>query len=263
VVTKTKPVDDMIGPTARYERYIAAKDRFFKPAIINFFSREFPQLFGPVTRENIANELIGIFEKMNPETERLKHGQIFWNALDKNTRADSPKRRYVPVVLTLTTSEEIEKIANGKSFVKVREDSVARVIKEAYQQGGILSMRDIALIFSISDTRASYIRKKYEQEHKIVLPHTGSLHDMGSCITHKVQIVYKVIVEKKDPTQAAYETNHTQQAVDRYLNDFHRVNTLYINNQDIDFIHTVTNIAKHVVKQYIEIIEKYVQKHEK
>lgn len=248
----------MIGHTARYERYIAAKDRFFKPAIINFFSREFPQLFGPVTRENIANELMDIFEKMNPETHRLKHGQVFWNALDKNTRADSPKRKYVPVILTLVTSDEIENIAKGKPFVKVREDAVVRVIKEAYRQGGILSMRDIALIFNISDSTASSIRKKYEQEHKTILPHTGSLHDMGSCITHKVQIIYKVIVEKKDPTQAAYETNHTQQAVDRYLNDFHRVNTLYKNNHDIDFIHTVTNIAKHVVKQYIEIIENYI-----
>jgi len=252
----------MIGPTARYKRYIAAKDRFFKPAIINFFTREFPSLFGPVTRQNIADEIISIFEKQNPQSERLKHGQIFWNALDKRTRADSPKRKYVPVILTLVTSEEVEKIANGKAFAKVRQDSIARVIREAYQQGGILSMRDIALIFSISDCQASILRKQYEQEHSVILPHAGSLQDMGSCVTHKVQIVYKVIVEKKDPTQAAYETNHTQRAVDRYLNDFHRVNTLYKDNRDIDFIHSVTNIAKYVVIQYIDIIEKYIEKHE-
>jgi len=66
-------------------------------------------------------------------------------------------------------------------------------------------------------------------------------------------------VGKKDPTQAAYETNHSQWAVDRYLNDFHRVNTLYTDNQDINYINSVTNISKHVVKQYINIIEKYAK----
>jgi len=253
----------MFKASDRYNHYISAKDRFFKPAIVNFFTCEFPSLFGPVIRENIASELITIFEKMNPETTRIKHGQIFWNALDKNTRADSPKRKYVPVILTLVSADEIDKLIKGESFTIIKENAIARVITEAYQQGGILSTRDVALMFNISDSYASVIRKRYEKKHNITLPHTGSLHDMGTCITHKVQIVYKVIVEKKDPTQAAYETNHSQQAVDRYLNDYHRVHTLYKNKQDIDFIHSVTNIAKNVVKQYIEIIEKYVKEHEK
>ena len=48
----------MLKPSNRYTHYVSAKDRFFKPAIVNFFTREFPSLFGPVTRENIAGELI-------------------------------------------------------------------------------------------------------------------------------------------------------------------------------------------------------------
>lgn len=253
----------MLSPSSRYEQYAAARDRFFKPAIINFFTREFPSLFGPIIRDNIAYELIAIFEKMNPEISRIKHGQIFWNALDKNTRADSPKRKYVPVILTVVSSDDIEKFVKGVSIITIREDAIARVIKETYEQGGIMSMRDISLIFSMTNQNASKTRKRYEKINNTILPHTGNLHDMGSCITHKVEIVYKVIVEKKDPTQAAYETNHSQQAVDRYLNDFHRVHTLYKNNHDIDFIHTVTNIAKNVVKQYIKIIEKFIKKDEK
>lgn len=251
----------MLTPSFRYKHYASANDRFFKPAIMNFFTREFPSLFGPVIRENIADELIAIFEKMNPETQRIKHGQIFWNALHKNTRADSHKRKYVPVILTVVSPDDIDKLVKGGSIAIVRENAIGRVITEAYKQGGILSMRDVGLIFNINDAYASVIRKNYEKKNNVTLPHTGNLHDMGSCITHKADIIYKVIVEKKDPTQAAYETNHTQQAVDRYLNDFHRVHSLYKNNQDIDFIHTVTNIAKNVVNQYINIIEKYVKKY--
>ena len=77
---------------------------------------------------------------------------------------------------------------------------------------------------------------------------------MGSCISHKTTIIRKVIVEKKDPADVARECHHTQRAVDRYLKDFHRVKTAYKQNQDNDYVHIVTGIAKHVVKQYIEMI---------
>ena len=77
---------------------------------------------------------------------------------------------------------------------------------------------------------------------------------MGSCISHKKTIIRKVIVEKKDPADVARECNHSQRAVDHYLKDFHRVKTAYHQNQDNNYIHIVTGIAKHVVQQYIEII---------
>lgn len=44
-------------------------------------------------------------------------------------------------------------------------------------------------------------------------------------------------------------------AVDRYLNDFKRVKLCYQNNQNIDFISQATAIAKHVVKEYVNIIQ--------
>ena len=249
----------MFKESSRYKHYNSAKDRFLKPAIMNFFQREFPNFLGPVPRANLADELTDIFNKMCPETKHINHGEILWNALDKHTRADSPKRKYIPVTLTLVSTDDVEQLIKGTSVMKVKLDSIARVFRQAYEQGGILSSRDIALIFNISDSYASILRLRYEKENNTTLPHTGSLHDMGTTVTHKVQIVYKVIVEKKDPIQVAYETNHSQNAVDRYLNDFYRVKTIYKDNQDLDYIHVVTNITKYVVAQYIEIIEKYVK----
>ena len=101
------------------------------------------------------------------------------------------------------------------------------------------------------------MRLQYEKEHDCLLPHTGLLHDMGSCISHKKTIIRKVIVEKKDPFDVARECNHSQRAVDRYLKDFYRVKTAYRQNKDKNYVHIVTGIAKHVVKQYIEIINNF------
>ena len=128
------------------KRYSAATDRFFKPVIVNFFAREFPRLFGPLMREKLAEELITLFETLSPETKRIKPGQILWNALDKRTRGDSPNRKYVPVVLSLIIEDDIDQLTKGAPMSQITKNAIARIIREAFAQGGILSSRDIGLL---------------------------------------------------------------------------------------------------------------------
>jgi len=237
------------------KRYSSAKTRFLKPVIMNFFSREFPKLFGPIIREKLADELITLFESNCPDVKRLKPGQLLWNALDKNTRGDSPLRRYVPVVLSIVTENDILQLENGILPSVIAKNTIARIIKQAYQQGGILSTRDVALITLRYSGTVSQLRLSYEKEHNCVLPHTGVLHDMGSSISHKTTIINKVVIQKKDPATAARECNHSQKAADHYLKDYNRVKTVFEQNQDIQYIHQVTGIAQHVVKQYINILQ--------
>jgi hypothetical protein len=236
------------------KRYRSAQARFLKPVIMQFFATECPRFFGPTLREKLADELIRIFDAVAPDRSRLNPGLALCNALDQNTRGDSPRRRYVPVVLTLTCEEDIKQLTDGIATCKIAGQAIARMIREAHQQGGIMSSRDLGLLTLRHGSGVSRLRELYEKEHQCVLPHTGVLHDMGTCVSHKALIVRKVILEKKDPAQVARECNHSQAAVDRYLKDYHRVNTLYKLDQDMDFIHLATQLSKHVIKQYIAII---------
>lgn len=249
----------MIPTKSSVKHYSSAHDRFLKPAIVNFFEREFCGMFGPVVRENIADALIDLFNSLCPESSRLKPGQIVWNALDKRTRADSKKRRYKPVALSLVTDDEVSMFEKGTSVSRTRKIVMARMIREAYQQGAVLSTRDLSLLLVSSSSYLSQLRIEYEREHKTILPHTGVIHDMGTTLTHKRIIIYKYVVEKKDPSIVARETNHSQPAVDKYLKDFNRVKTLVNDNKDINFIHHTTNIARPVIKQYLQIINNYVK----
>lgn len=246
----------VIRPPDCIKRYHSAKARFLKPVIANFFARECPKLFGPVMREKIADELIKLFEALAPEISRLKPGQMLWNALDKNTRGDSPNRKYVPVVLSVICEQDIQLLTQGAHMSKITEKSIVRMIREAYQQGGILSSRDIGLITLRQPSWASSVRRRFEAQNDCTLPHTGALHDMGSTVSHKATIIRKVVLEKKDPSAVARQCNHTQAAVDRYLKDYHRVKTLYNLNHDVEFIHLTTQIAKHVIIEYIKIIDR-------
>jgi hypothetical protein len=249
----------MIQETSSVKHYSSAHDRFLKPAIVNFFEREFCGMFGPVVRENIADALIDLFNSLCPESSRLKPGQILWNALDKRTRADSEKCRYKPVILSLVTDDEVSMFEKGSSVSTIRKNVMARMIKQAYQQGAVLSTRDLSLLLIFSASALSHQRIEYEKEHNTVLPHTGVIHDMGTTLTHKRIIIYKHVVEKKDPSIVARETNHSQLAVDKYLKDFNRVKTLVNDNKDINFIHHTTNISRQVIQQYLQIINNYVK----
>jgi len=249
----------MIPKTSSVKHYSSAHDRFLKPAIVNFFEREFCGMFGPVVRENIADALIVLFNSLCPESSRLKPGQIIWNALDKRTRADSSKRRYQPIILSLVTDDDVSLFEKGVPISTIKKNVIARMINEAYQQGAVLSTRDLSLLLVSSSSYLSSLRIEYEKEHKTILPHTGVIHDMGTTLTHKRIIIFKHVVEKKDPSIVARETNHSQPAVDKYLKDFNRVKTLVNDNKDINFIHHTTNIARPVIKQYLQIINKYVK----
>lgn len=249
----------MLPISWKLKRYRSAHKRFLKPAIENFFKTEFAKSFGPNVRSFIADELIKIFQANNRDINSIKPGQVLWNAVHKDTRADSYKMKLVPVILTLVSEEDISKLEKGLKVSEHKQNVVARILKEAYSQEALLSMRDVSLLMGMSDSYATQTRKKYEEKHNVNLPHPGNLQDMGSCMTHKYQIIYKCVVEKKDPVVAAKETNHSILAVDCYLKDFNRVKTLYLDDKDKDYIHLVTKLSLDLITQYVNIINKYVK----
>lgn len=249
----------MLRKPDEYHRYNSAHGRFIKPIIEDFFRRELPNTFGPNLRSKIADELIRIFESNNRDVQTIKPGQILWNAVHKDTRADSPNRKLVPVVLTIVADEDISNLENKMPVPENRQNIISRITQEASSQGALLSMRDISLLLASNLQGISHDRIKYEKKHSCSLPHTGTLHDMGSCITHKYQIVYKYVIEKKDPFIIAKETNHSLSAVDHYLKDYNRVKLLYLENKPPEYIKLATALPVHVINQYIDIINQYVK----
>lgn len=237
------------------KRFDSAKARFLEPALDNFFKREFPKLLGPILRRKLVEELIKLLQALLPLKAHLKPGQIIWNAVCAKTRADSPNVRYVPVTLTMIDEQDIQQLADGVPMPVIIKQGIARISKEAYAQGALLSMRDIGLLSWRQGTTISAYRKSYEKEHNVSLPHTGSLQDMGSCVSHKSIIIKKIAIDKKDPLAVATETNHSIGAVDRYMKDFNRVRVCYQDGKDEEFISLATGLNKFVVKEYVKLIE--------
>ena len=249
----------MLPISSASKHYSSAHKRFLKPAIENFFKTEFSKSFGPNVRSFIADELIKIFQGNNRDINFLKPGQVLWSAIHKDTKSGAYNMKLVPVILTLVSDDDISKLESGLKITEHRQNVIARMLEEAYSQDALLSMRDVGLLLAINDSIATNTRKTYEERYKVNLPHPGNLQDMGSCITHKYQIIYKCVVEKKDPVIVAKETNHTIMAVDRYLKDYNRVKTLYLDDKDENYIHLVTKLSLNLIAQYVKIINQYVK----
>jgi hypothetical protein len=236
------------------KHYSSARRRFFDAAIHRFFKEHFPGIAGEELLKIITSKLMELIQAYACEITRIKPGQMLWIAVDKNTRADSHKVNYIPVVLTLVHPDEIGTLEQGnKSLPELASDTIARLCKEAFEQGALMSMRDIALILKQRDCTISSLRKKYEQEHNIILPTPAVLQDMGSGVTHKAVILKKILVEKKDMANVRNETKHTQQAIDRYLKDYLRVEILLNEGRDIVYIAQITQLSTYLIKQYQKI----------
>jgi hypothetical protein len=244
----------MMPASYAQKHYRSAHTRFFNAAIHRFFKEHIPGLVGDELLKIITLKLMELIQTYAFEITRIKPGQLLWIAVDKNTRADSCKVRYKPVVLTLVTPDEIGTLEQGnQSLPDLTSTTIARICKESFEQGALLSMRDIGLILKRSCGHVSNLRKEYEKEHTVLLPTPAVMRDMGSGVTHKAIILRKILLEKKDMAAVRNETLHTQQAIDRYLKDYRRVELLLNEDKDIFYIAQITQMSLYLIKQYQNI----------
>jgi len=243
-------------PSFAYKHYASAKKRTLEAACERFLRDVVPYVAGPKLRQLLATELVKLFREYTVEQQRLEPGQMLWVAIDQHTRACSPRARFKPVILTLVTPEECTHLAETHhSTPRLFPSVIARLCNEAYAQGALLSMRDIALIFKHDLATVCERRIMYEQKTGQMLPFVGSLHDSGTTLTHKAMILRKVLIEKKDMLTVRRESHHGQRAIDRYLRDYRRVETLLTDGKDTQYIVQVTRMSRHLIEQYKRIYQ--------
>lgn len=213
-------------PTWREELYTPQEAKTFRNVLTRFILREFPRLGGPWVVGHFVDKLMVLFDAHHLRRERVQPGQIVWMAVAADETAGYRKpmshTRQVPVILTLVEQDDISSFKQGVPRHEVLQQAIARVAREAYEQGGVLSTIDLSLLLARSRPTISVMIKRYENRTQQVVPRRGTVHDMGS-VSHKRIICYKAFVEGKPTHVIARETYHTPLAVDNYLLDFARV----------------------------------------
>lgn len=230
----------------------------FSAALGQFLGREVPSLRGQLIREQIVKEICKLIDDYYPSTERMKMGQVVWYAVDVNEKAGYGKRledcKMRPVVLDLIHQSDIDDYFEGIAK-RVRQKKItARLFKQAYDQSGVMTIADVSTIMRLSPNTISKYIKEYQYENHTVVPHRGTIHDLGRTLTHKRIICEKHLKEGKSIEQTARETYHSPQAVSRYVNDFNRVRECLKAGWSPEKISYATGLSQALTKEYVDLM---------
>ena len=237
------------------DTYEPQLQKSMKTVLSSRFISEYGFLGGKEVIELIVNDLLKIVNDHQLPLSKVKKGQILWQAVAKNETSSYGKSmsdtRTIPVVLTLVSDEDINMRIKGTSLTQIRKNVTERIMKEADEQRGTLSQTDIALLLDISRASVGNYIREIQKEKGIILPYRGTIHDMGPTVTHKREIV-RLKLQKMSTPEIARRTNHSEKAVDRYINDYERVARISGSFEPIDIAY-ITNLSESLVIEYLDL----------
>jgi hypothetical protein len=254
---------------AREKHRTSAFGRPEQKTLHNLLKRELLFNFGYEDKVAIADLLVERFlalvQEYSPDPAGLKPGQIAWLAVD----IDAPPTRgrtmaltqMRSVILTLVHPDDLRRRKDGEKWRDIFPDVVARLFQEAYEQGGVLAIPDIVALCGCCYSTAQRARARWEKKHDQLLPTRGTIHDLGSRPTHKVQII-NLYLQGLNSTEIGKATRHVPECVDRYVDDFERVLMLYRKlgkGRSIGAMAFYTGLSEGLVRQYVAIIKEHTE----
>ena len=249
------------------DRYEAISKRTFKSALIQLLEREYKVLGSHKVLVMLADDVDSLYREFYPDRTRFQSGILCWN-----TTADDGQRQSYgkkagdygieTVFLPYITEEDIEARMVHKRGVRndnyERGDQrdirvMERLLRSAYQQGGLLSIGELSAIMNRSlSTIGKYITKYYLDHPEKPLPLKGYMLDQGSNPTHKGLIctLYERGVSEAD---IVLQTRHSASSVGKYIKTYKRVLALLRKGFDFGEILKVIGQGERTIQQYVKI----------
>ena len=243
--------------------YGRLQEKTLKNSLILHLMENYGYQSKPKVAEALIIDLLSIQAESTKDALELKPGQMVWPAVLKTEKHGNgktlAKTKSKQVILSVVGDSDILDYSRGIKTSLILAKRIARIVNEAYHQGGVLSQADIALIFNLSQARISQLILKYQKEKEVMLPLRGVVHDIGRSITHKVKII-NLYTQNYSTKDIARTTSHAPSSVDRYIRDFQRVKILWERGMILSEIAYITSLSENLVTEYIEIVKEQVLK---
>jgi len=247
-----KRVDPIAGAfSPQLRRTLAA-------ALAQQIAAEFPRIGGTRMVGLCVDLVLEVIDHHQYRKDTLQHGQVLWRAIPLDD-PPSPRRpisaiQLKTVVLDLSLPADIEARIARKPAGERRLAKAIRLCEQAFQQGALLANSDLAELLTCADSWIATLISQYERTHQCVVPRRATLHDVGTGITHKRLICQKRWLEGKEPNEIVRETNHSLEAVDRYLSMFDRVRLCQRQGWSPQTTAVVLNCTPRLVREYVKIL---------
>jgi hypothetical protein len=160
--------------------------------------------------------------------------------------------KMVSVILTLNDDKEDLPIKQSDGVIALRQHRLSRICNEAFMQGGLLTVEDIANRIFCCGERTIVRDLKTMREQNIFIPLRSTIKDMGRTLSHRSMII-KEWIKGSEYTEIARKTNHSIKAVNNYVSKFKQVVALMRDGYDVHTIAFLTKISKRLADEYIDI----------
>ncbi len=250
---------DFSPSAVAHREYARMKGKTLKHIVLDRFLTQYGYDKGEVTASAIVDDLLTLIEHYYRYTDQsfLKPGQMVWHAVpvDEYPKKGKSmaKTRLIPVVLDMITDDDLEDLRLSVNNRELKVKKVERWTTQAYDQGGLLSQLDLAVLLATSSVTSGQYVREYQALYNRPLPTRGNIQQIGGGQTHKRQIVTLYLQGYLVPT-ISEKTRHSKEAVERYLRDFESVRLLSTKFDDVDVISRIVRLRASVVQQYLDLI---------
>ncbi|MFQ6084516.1 MAG: DUF1670 domain-containing protein [Candidatus Aminicenantia bacterium] len=193
------------------------------------------------------------FETATP----LKPGQIRLQlvAVEAKVSQSLSESKQVTVVLTLNDDKEDLEIRKKDGIVALRRHKIQRICREAFDQGGLLTVEDLAYRIFNCGVRTICRDLDYFRKQDIFIPLRSTVKDVGRTLSHRLLII-KLWAQGKEYSEIAKNTCHSLPAIQNYVDKFKRTITLSKEGYDVNRIAFLLRLSGSLVEQYIDIYNK-------
>lgn len=251
-------------------RYESIPKRSFRNAIIRLLEDQYKILGSHKVLQMVADDIMSLHKEFYPDLTKSSFGHIVWQTTGKNCKKPSYGTKVEDyevktVILPLITEKDIETRIKShyggrkKDYKKQFERDIevmARLVKSAYDQGGLLSGAELSVLLNRSLTTIGRYMKAYHQRNTDILPTKGIILDQGSSPTHKGSIIN--LYEQGYPeVDIARLTEHTIESVSRYIKNYKNIKLLIEKGFSLIEMTRITGMGLSTISQYRELIYLY------
>jgi len=212
----------------------------------------------------LIDRLLTIVDEFSVAPGRLRPYQTMVIGVDKREKfgygTSIANVKLKSAIVSLITPDEILELAEGTALRELQPRMAARIIKEAYAQGAVLSFDIVGLLFGLSArTISTWVQHYYASHPDEVLPHAGVVFDLGRTVTHKDRVLmlyYQGLLTQ----EIARHTNHNQPQVDKYLGDHQRIVAAHEAGHSFEEICLLTGLSPSLVREHLDWYQRFKSK---
>ena len=204
----------------------------------------------------ILNSVYEVYQPFFDNSASMKPGQILFEvvSIENSAKEKLSDCQMKTVILTLDAGESDLSVREQRGVIGLRRYRLQRIATEAFQQGGVLTVEDIANRLLNCGERTVVRDIKAMKEQGICLPLRSTIKDMGRSISHREMIV-KYWLQGMEFYSISQKTNHSIEAVANYVEKFKRVICLAKDNHEISTIAFLVKISVSLAQQYYDLYQ--------